>query len=258
MPVTASQVSSLRGRTGAPMLLCKTALEEASGNEEKAIEILRKKGEAQAVKKAGRELAEGAVFSHQQGGKAGLVLIGCETDFVARNEEFRKMGRELAEVLLNEGKEAVKAKAKEVIPHAVQKLGENIQLLETNTAEAPILGIYVHTNSKIGVIIGLENGTEELARDLAMHAAAMNPQVVSPDDVAGTAVEKEKEIWKEQLKKEGKPEAILEKVMMGKERKFREEQALLTQPFAKDQSKKVKDIVGDAKVTAYVRLSVGE
>jgi elongation factor Ts len=240
------------------MLACKDALDEAGGNEDKAIEILRKKGEAQAVKKAGREQNEGAVFAISAGGKAAMVLLRCETDFVARNSDFRSMGEGLVKTLLEKGESETKNRAQGLVPEYVQKLGENISLTEMEIAEAKTLGTYVHTNSKIGVIIGMEGGTEELAHDIAMHAAAMRPSVISPDDVPAESVEKEKEIWREQLKKEGKPEAIWDKIMMGKEKKFREESALLTQPFAKDQNKKVKDILGGAKITAYARLAVGE
>lgn len=264
MPVTATQVSSLRSRTGVSILACKTALEEAAGDEEKAIEILRKRGEADRVKKSAREQHEGAIFSAQAPGKAVLLLLGCETDFVARNEDFRSFGQRLAGVLLAKGGVEAKAEADRGLSQMVQKLGENLSLVEVNEVAAPVIGVYVHPSlssgqaSKIGVIIGLQGGTAEIARDLAMHAAAMNPKVVAPSDVSPPLVEKEKEIWREQLKKEGKPEAIWDKIMMGKEKKFREEQALLTQPFAKDQTKKVKDMLGQAKVTAYARLAVGE
>lgn len=257
-PVSAQQVAELRRRTGVSMMAVKQALEEANGNEEKAIEILRKKGETDRVKKSSREATEGAIFSAQSQGKAALLLLGCETDFVARNEDFCTLGKKLAETLLAKGADAVKGEAEKLLPSMIQKLGENLSVVEMNAVAAPVIGIYVHSNSKIGVIVGLDQGTTELARDTAMHAAAMNPKVVSPSDVAAEAVEKEKEIWREQLKKEGKPEAIWDKIMMGKEKKFREELALLTQPFAKDQSKKVEQVLGGAKVTAYIRLSVGE
>lgn len=254
--ITAAQVSDLRKRTGVSMMAVKSALEEAGGNEEKAIEILRKRGQAQAVKKSAREQREGVIFSAQTQGKAALLLLGCETDFVARNEDFRALGHSLVETLLTKGAEAATMDGAKRLPEAIQKLGENLSIVEMNEVSAPILGVYVHTNGKIGVIVGLNSGAVELARDAAMHAAAMNPQVVSPEEVKADAVEKEKEIWREQLKKEGKPEAIWDKIMVGKEKKFREESALLKQPFAKDPSKTVEQHLAGAKVTGYVRLSV--
>jgi elongation factor Ts len=254
--VSAQQVSSLRKRTGVPMLAVKKALEEAAGDEEKAIEILRKRGEAQAVKKGKREQPEGNVFSAQSDRKAAFVLIACETDFVARADDFQNAGEALAKTALEQGEEAAKSASATTLPALVNKLGENITLAEVHTIEAPVIGLYVHNNKKIGVGIGLEGGTEELARDAAMHAAAMAPEVVSPEEVSAESVEKEKAIWQEQLTKEGKPEEIQEKIMMGKEKKFRAEQALLNQDFVKEPGKTVGEHLGDATVVAYVRLAV--
>ena len=238
------------------MMAVKQALEEAHGDEEKAIEILRKRGQAQAVKRAEREQNEGSVFVEHTEKKAALVFLACETDFVARDETFQSAGKKLAKTALAQGAEAAKTEAASVVPELVNKLGENISLAEIHVVEGSTLGVYVHSNSKIGVVIGLEGGSSEIAKDVAMHAAAMAPQVVSPDEVKNEAVEKEKEIWREQLKKEGKPEAIWDKIMMGKEKKFREESSLLKQAFAKDTQKTVEQYLGGAKVMSYVRVSV--
>ncbi len=255
--ITAAAVQSLRARTGVPMLACKEALEEAGGDEEKAIEILRKRGIAQAAKKASRDQAEGLVFMVEKPGKVALLVLKCETDFVARADTFKKVGQELAQALFDQGEAAAKALAEEKIPAAVQELGENISLGDTHVIEAPTLGTYLHSNSKIAVVVGMEGGTVEGARDAAMHATAMNPLYISPDQVTEADLAKEREIWREQLVKEGKPEAMLEKIMGGKEKKFREESALLTQPFVKDPSKTVGQYLGDAKVKTYVRLAIG-
>ncbi|MEK7137335.1 MAG: translation elongation factor Ts, partial [Patescibacteria group bacterium] len=244
----------------------KQALEEAAGNEEKAIEILRKRGEAQAVKKSAREQREGAVAIEKSGNKAAIVQLACETDFVARGDDFRNCLQHLAKTALAKGPDAARQEATSILPALVQKLGENIAVADANVVTGGTLGAYVHSNAKIGVIVALDPSTssgqagkwEDIAKDVAMHAAAMAPQFVSPEEVSAEAVEKEKEIWREQLKKEGKPEAIWDKIMMGKEKKFREAHALLTQPFAKDPSKKVEQILSGAKVISYVRLSVGE
>jgi elongation factor Ts len=254
--ISASAVSSLRARTGVSILACKDALEEAGGDEEKAIEILRKRGIAQAAKKAAREQAEGLVFLKESEGKAAVVLIRCETDFVARDSTFQQVGEAIVSTLLAKGEDAAKQEADLKLPELVQKLGENISLGELKLVEAPVIGTYVHSNQKIGVVVGLEGGTKDQARDAAMHAAAMNPQYARPEEVTPEALAKEREIWTEQLKKEGKPEAMLDKIMIGKEKKFREENALLTQPFVKDSSMTVEKYLGDSKLSAYVRLSV--
>lgn len=256
MSIDAKLVASLRARTGVSMMECKKALEEAGGDEEKAIEILRKKGAAAAAKKADREQSEGSVFSASKDGKAAMVTLNCETDFVARDDTFQSTGQELADSLVEKGMDATKALAEEKIPALVQKLGENITLGEMTLSEAAVNGVYVHSNGKIGVVIGLTGGSEDLARDIAMHAAAMNPMYVRPDDVTAESVEKEKEIWKEQLSNEGKPADIMEKIMMGKEKKFREENALLTQEFVKEPGKLIKDLLEGNDVAEYVRISI--
>jgi elongation factor Ts len=239
-------------------LSCKEALEEAGGDEEKAIEILRKRGIAQAAKKATRDQAEGCVFIAEEGDKrAAVVLLKCETDFVARDDNFQALGKKIADTVLHKGLDAANTLAQQEVPALVQKLGENITLGDVHLFEHPVVGSYLHSNGKIGVVIGLDGGTRDIARDVAMHAAAMNPAVVRPEEISSELVEKEKEIWSEQLKKEGKPEAIIEKIMLGKEKKFREESALLKQSFAKDPSKTVKQYIGNATVVAYVRVAVG-
>jgi elongation factor Ts len=256
-PVTPAQVASLRARTGVSMMACKEALEEAAGDEEKAIEILRKRGIAQAAKKADRGQNEGRVFVVDAGNRAALVSIKCETDFVARDDNFQSIGKELAQTLHAAGHNQTKKLAEQKLPELVQKLGENITLGEAHLVDAPVLASYVHTTGKIGVIIGLETGTKEQAKDVALHAAALNPLYISPDEVAPELLTKEKEIWAEQLKKESKPAQIIEKIMLGKEKKFREEVSLLKQPFVKDSSKSVEQYLGGAKVVSYVRVAVG-
>lgn len=255
--ISASAVASLRSRTGVSILECKKALEEAGGDEEKAIELLRKRGVAQAAKKADREQSEGSVFAHQENGKAGILFLKCETDFVARDDNFIALGTELATALCNEGEEAAKSLAEKKLPDAVQKLGENISLGETHVVEGASIGSYVHGNGKIGVLIALDGGEEGVARDIAMHAAAMNPLYRTPEEVPAEDVAAEKKIWEEQLQQEGKPAEIMEKIMLGKEKKFREENALISQEFVKEPGKTVNDILSGASVTEYIRISVG-
>ncbi|OGJ53800.1 translation elongation factor Ts [Candidatus Peribacteria bacterium RIFCSPHIGHO2_02_FULL_49_16] len=256
MPVSASAVSSLRARTGISILACKEALEQAGGDEEKAIDILKKRGMTQAVKKAGRAQTEGLIFGAQEGNKAAILLLGCETDFVAKEDAFRDAGQKLVNLWLHEGEKKAHGHANEQIPELVNTLGENISLVEAQMVEAPVVGMYIHSHAKIGVLIGLDSGTEKIARDIAMHAAAMNPLYVSPLEAPTDMIQKEKEIWTEQLKQEGKPDTLIGNILEGKTKKLREEHALITQPFAKDPSKKVKDILEGATVVNYVRLSV--
>ncbi len=256
MPITASDVAKLRSRTGAGILDAKNALEEAKGNEEAAIEILRKKGQAQAVKKGDRAQGEGGIFIASDGKKAALVVVKCETDFVGRSDAFLKLGQQLADTLLAKGKAGLDALTKDKVPAAVLELGENISVGETREISADVVGTYVHSNRKIGVLIGLSDGEKQQAVDAAMHAAAMNPLYVQPSDVPADLIEKEREIWKGQMAKEKKPAEIMEKIMLGKERKFREENALITQPFVKDQNVTVEKMLGKAKVSAYARVSL--
>lgn len=256
MSIDAKSVASLRSRTGVSMMQCKAALEEAGGDEEKAIEILRKKGAAAAAKKADREQSEGSVFSAHKDGTASLVRLDCETDFVARDDNFQALGQELADALVNDGMDGAQSIADEKIPALVQKLGENITVGEMKRTESAVSGVYVHSNGKIGVVVGLSGGDQDLAKDIAMHAAAMNPMYITPDDVSEDAISKEKEIWKEQLASEGKPEEIMQKIMEGKEKKFREENALISQEFVKEPGKLIKELLGDADVVEYIRLAV--
>ncbi len=255
MSITAEQVAKLRARTGSGILDAKNALEEAKGDEELAIEVLRKRGKAQAVKKGDRVQSEGAIFIATDGKKAALVQVKCETDFVGRSEVFVKFGQGLADTLLAKGKSAFDAYAAEKVPSAVLELGENISLGDVREVAAAVVGTYVHSNRKIGVVVGLEGGTTEQASDVAMHGAAMNPSYVRPSDVSQEVVLKEKEIWKEQMKNDKKPAEILEKIMLGKEKKFREENALTTQAFVKDQNVTVEKMLGAAQIKEYVRIS---
>lgn len=254
--ISASAVSSLRARTGVSILACKQALEEAGGDEEKAIELLRKRGVAQAAKKADRAQGEGLIFLAENDAAAALVMLMCETDFVARDDAFQEAGNTLATTLLNEGEDGLKSKAEEVVPALVQKLGENISLGEFVKVEAATIGSYLHSNKKIGVVVGLSSGSAEQARDVAMHAAAMNPAVVRPSEVNDELLSKERELWTEQLQKEGKPAEIMEKIMGGKEKKFREEQSLLTQAFVKNGEQTIEQYLGGDTIATYVRLSI--
>jgi elongation factor Ts len=255
MDISAKQVMELRAKTGVSMMAVKKALVEAEGDEEKAVELLRKRGETKSAAKSDRATGEGGVGLKIEGGKGVMVAIKCETDFVSRNDAFKELLQTVADKYFEMGDAAEEA-LKETIANAVNTLAENIQISGHNVVESAVVGGYVHTNGKIGVLIGLDGGEAEQARDIAMHAAAMNPMVVNPEEVTDELVEKEKVIWVDQLKQEGKPEEMIEKIMGGKEKKFREEGALMSQPFVKDSSKKVAEFLGDVKVSEYVRAVI--
>jgi elongation factor Ts len=264
MDISAKDVMALRQKTGVSMMMCKEALVEAEGDMDKAVDILKKKGEAKAAKKSDRDTGEGRVAAKSGEGKVSLVSVRCETDFVARNDDFVALVDSIADKVLSDGESAQEA-AEQMVQDAVSTMGENLQLGDVKLAEGDVIGSYVHSNGKIGVMIVLDGGDEpiddaqglrEKARDVAMHAAAMAPAYVSPDEVSDEDVAREKEIWAEQLKNEGKPENIIENIMAGKEKKFREESALLTQAFVKDPGMTVGEYLGDAKVTGYFRIQV--
>lgn len=255
MLITASLVMSLRDKTGVSMMACKKALLEASGDEDKAIEILRKRGEMKSSEKSDRATKEGVVATKIEGSKACIAALRCETDFVARNADFQRLAQQVVDGYFAKG-EAAQTENEAMVKEAVNKLGENILISPFQIIEAPVIGGYVHSNFKIGTLIGLDKGSVEQARDVAMHAAAMNPKVKYPEDISSEVIAKEKEIWNAQLAQEKKPTNILENILKGKEKKFREENALSSQMFVKDNSKTVDQYLGDAKIIQYVRLAI--
>jgi elongation factor Ts len=253
--ISAKEVMDLRSRTGVSMMMCKKALLEAAGDMEKAVEVLRKKGEAKAADKADRTTSEGGVSISVGDGKAAVISVLCETDFVSRNDDFKALTKGISDLILEKGPDA-KEEAEAMVKDKVVQLGENIQLGSLELISGDVLGQYVHSNGKIGVVVALTGGDSDMATDVAMHAAAMNPTVVDPSEVSDEVIAKEKEIWTVQLKNEGKPENIIENILVGKEKKFREEGALLTQSFVKDGDKTVGEYLGDAKVAGYTRVSI--
>lgn len=253
MSVSLDQIKKLRERTGVSMTACKNALEEASGDEEKAIEILRKKGETKAAERADRATSNGVVAIVQKDNKAAMIALACETDFVAKNADFIQKAQDLATKLLNEGEDA--DLSKEIADMNIQ-LGEKVEVKSRKVVEGTQLGSYTHLNNRIGVLISTTGGETSVLKDLAMHIAAMNPRTISPDEIGSDLIAKEKEIWSEQLRQEGKPEQIWEKIMEGKEKKFREEFALLTQAFVKNPDQLVKDLLAGGTVNGFWRFEV--
>jgi elongation factor Ts len=253
--ITAAQVKELRDATGISMMKCKQALDEAAGDLEKAREVLRKQGEADAAKRSDKAAGEGAVAIKAEGGKAAILQLFCETDFVAKGDSFQDLAKELVDEAFD-GKD-IEAKSEAKIQEGIQKNGENIKLGEVEILEGDAVASYIHSNGKIGVLVSF-SGDEEVGKDIAMQVAAMNPSVLSPDEVSDAEVAKEAEIQKEILAKEGKPAEMLEKIMEGKLKKFREEKALVKQAFVKDSSKTVEAFLAEnnAKIEKFVRLEI--
>lgn len=259
MEISAKAVMELRAKTNVSMMACKKALVQANGDEAAAIEILRKSGEAKALSKADRETHEGyiAYYISADHKKGVLTQVLCETDFVARSDDFINLAEDITSHAADVGAANAKEAAVDKIQQAVITLGENIQLENVEELSADYIGAYVHANKKVGAIVSFEgNISEEAAKDVAMQVVASQPQVVNPEDMDMALVEKEAEIAKEQLRKEGKPEAMLDQIVAGKLKKFKEENALLTQAFIKDPSKQVKDTLGGAKIVKFVRFAV--
>ena len=260
--ITAVMVKALREQTGLGMMDCKAALTEAEGDIQAAEEILRKKGLDTAQKKAGRSTAEGlvAISTNADCSSGAMVEIRCETDFCARNEVFKSMVNDAAELAAasTDGPVEATEKMNELIQAALAKTGENIAYVRGIKISAPRVGTYIHHNGKVGVLVGVEGDVPaEMLSDLCMHIAFADPIGITPDDIPDQLVEKEKRIAKEQATATGKPENIAEKIVIGKVKKFLAQNALLEQMFVKDDKKKVKDVLGAATVTAFARFAVG-
>ena len=266
--MSAALVKELRERTGLGLLECKKALAEADGNIEAAIEALRKSSGMKAAKKAGRTAADGvvAIQTATDGGFGAMVEVNSETDFVARDENFLGFVNGVVGKAFEERLDDVAALAggetEDARQALVQKIGENISVRRVVTYQAAdgVVGGYVHGNNRIAVLVSLKGGSEELARDVAMHVAAVNPQVVSPDDMPEEQVAKEREIYVAQAQDSGKPPEIIEKMVDGRVRKFLSENSLTEQGFVKDPDTTVGKLVAGAgaEVLGFTRFEVGE
>ena len=269
--ITASMVKELRERTGLGMMDCKKALVAAEGNIEKAIEDLRKNSALKAEKKSSRIAAEGIVLTKiAEDGNYGVVIeVNSETDFAARDENFLGFAQDALELAVCNSDADVGsllAKGLEAERQAlVQKIGENINLrrvdrLKFENADEGIVESYVHSNNKIAVLLTLRGGDEAIARDIAMHVAAINPMVIRAEDVPEDILMRESEIYSAQARESGKPEEIVEKMIGGRLRKFITEVTLLEQPFVKDPDAKIGDLLREAgaDIVNFVRYEVGE
>jgi elongation factor Ts len=269
MDITPALVKELRERTGAGMMDCKKALVETKGDIEAAAEWLRKQGAAKADKKSSRVAAEGRIALKSAGARHVLLEVNSETDFVAKDDNFRAFVERLADVVASERPASVDALMKASVDgrtvedlrlELVTKVGENISVRRFDVVESSgTVGSYLH-GTRIGVIVDLEGGTPELARDLAMQVASLAPRYVSGDDVPKEIVDKEREIILAQTAEEKKPPEIIAKMVEGRLRKFVDEITLTGQVFVKDDKKKVRDLLAaaKAKVKGFRRYEVGE
>ncbi len=276
--ISAAAVKTLRDQTGAGMMDCKRALGDADGDAEKAIELLRERGLAKAGKRAGRATSEGTVGMALDGGRAGLVELGCETDFVAKTDEFQGAAVEIAQAVaasdsVSTVDDALRCalgggSVEDQVGAIASKVGENVVLkrvarihVDTGTA-----GGYVHAGGKLGVVVGVAAGSGSdvdpgLAKDVAMHVAATDPSPIAVDreGVDADLVEKERELLTRQAEQSGKPENVIERIVDGRMGKFYQEFCLLEQAFVKDPDKSVGDLLPEgASVTGFVRFKVGE
>jgi len=274
MAITAQMVKELREKTGAGMMDCKKALTETNGDMEKAIDYLREKGIAKAAKKADRIAAEGSTLIKTEGNDAVIIEVNSETDFVAKNESFKKLLEDLAAHLLAKKPanldEALASTmengqtVQDYINEAIAKIGEKITLRRFEVvakSDNDAFGAYLHMGGRIAVLTVLEGTTdEEVAKDVAMHVAAVNPRYITREEVSQSEVDHEREVLKQQALNEGKPEHIVEKMVEGRLNKFFEEICLLDQSFVKNPDEKVRDFVKGkgATIKTFVRYEVGE
>lgn len=275
--ITADQVKRLRETTGAGIMDCKKALEEAQGNFETAIEILRKKGHKMAAARQERDAKEGAVFAAVRGKEGHIILLACETDFVAKNEDFRSFGQKIVQTALDHhitGADALSTLSIDGMPlpeklaELTAKIGEKMEVSRWARLDGEYVTAYIHLGGRIGVLValkgteGIDAGTlEEVGQNIAMQVAALRPVSVDRQSVPQDLLEKEKEIAREQARAEGKPEAILEKIAVGKLEKFFKEAVLLEQEYFKDSQQTVgqylKSVSPALSVSGFVRLQVG-
>jgi elongation factor Ts len=270
MSITAAMVKDLRERTGAGMMECKKALVETAGDMDAAAEALRVSGQAKADKKASRVAADGTVVIHRDGDRAVIAEVNSETDFVAKDDNFLAFANAVAATALASGTSDVVALAKEKLADGrsieaartdlISKVGENISVRRIAMLEnAGPIAYYSH-GARIGVVVALAGGNEELARDLAMHIAATNPMCIDESGVSAETLDSERRIFSEQAAESGKPPEIVEKMVAGRVAKFLKEVTLVGQPFVKDPDQTVGKLLASAgaSVSSFIRFEVGE
>lgn len=251
--ITAELVKELRDRTGVSVMQCKGALEEAEGDMEKALIILKKKSSSIALKKEERSTKDGLVIVKEYGNKALIFTLRAETDFVAKNTDFIDLANKLADMALNEGIEETKAKAQDMISEVVQKVGEKIEIGKVEEISGDILGSYVHS-TKNAVVVSLSAGTKELARDIAMHIAAMKPAFIKREDITEEDKKKVIEVFEKEVEASDKPEELKKKMLDGKISTYFKEQTLMDQIFIKDGELTIEKLLekNGAKFNSYI------
>lgn len=256
--ITAELVKELRDSTGVSVMQCRNALEEAEGDMEKALIILKKKSSSIAMKKADREAHDGIVVVREGNGKAIILTLHSETDFVAKNEDFTKLANALADIAINEGIPAMKAKSGDMINEVIQKVGEKIELGQIEEVEGTILGNYVHAG-KSATIVALSSGTPELAKDVAMHIAAMKPAFTTANDITEDDKKKVIEVFEKEVAESDKPQEIKNKMLEGKISTYFKEQTLMDQSFIKNPDVTVGKLLADngASLVRFIRVSIG-
>lgn len=256
--ITTELIKELRDATSVSVMQCKKALEEAEGDMEKAKMILKNKSRDAAEKKADRTASEGVIVVMNGSNKSILLTLHCETDFVAKNEEFIKVANELATVALNDGVEKMKEMSADMIGQIVQKIGEKIELGKVEVVEGDVIGSYVHSGKK-AVVVVLTGGTPDLAKDIAMHIAAMSPSYTTRDEIDADTQSKAKEIFEKELAESDKPAEIKEKILKGKIDTFFKEQTLVEQPFIKNPDMTVGALLTQSKanIVKFIKESIG-
>lgn len=276
MAITAQEVNKLRQMTGAGMMDCKKALTEADGDFDAAIDLLRKKGQKVSASRSDRQTTEGSVFVRTNDDKteAVLVALGCETDFVAKNESFQELGNSILQAAFEQKPDSIDAlkalktgqlSVEEKIIELVGKIGEKLEIVAYERLSGEAVIPYIHAGSKLGVLVALKNvnggDVTDAGKDVAMQIAAMRPVGVDKEDVDETVVAREIEIGKEQARAEGKPEQMLEKIAMGKLNKFYKDNTLLNQTFVKDNSLTIAQYLNNVNkglsVAAFKRVAIG-
>jgi len=255
--ITTELVKELRDATGISVMQCKRALEEAEGDMKKALAILKKTSSDIALKKAERVVKDGAIMIKTENNKSVLVSLYCETDFVSKNEDFTSLLSNLTDIALKDGIEKMKEISKDMINPIIQKTGENIQLGETYIIEENIVGNYIH-NNKSAVIVSLEGGNKELAKDIAMHITAMKPEYISQDDIKEEDKKTMKEVFEKEVANIDKPEDIKKKMLEGKIATYFKEKTLLNQPFIKNADETIEKLLekSKAKIKEVKRFSI--
>ena len=270
--ITAADVNKLRKSTGAGIMDCKKALVEANGDFDLAIENLRKKGQKVAAKRADRESREGAVIAKlNSDSKSGVIIsLNCETDFVAKNESFISLANQIAKLALssNSKEDLLDSKIQSMSVHEklieqTGVIGEKLEIGSFEKIDSEFVGSYIHAGNKIATIVGLSNNFDqahEVAKNICMQVAAMNPVALNEDGVSKEIIDKEIEIAKEQLRSEGKPEAMLDNIAKGKLKKYFKDNTLINQAFIKDNKKSVNDYIksvnSDCSITNFKRVSL--